>query len=215
MNELTILLVMILFPGVLLTVIYDNYAEHKPWDSFKYILYSIVSGIITYSVLQSLIFLGQFLYNIEEFKDTSWHIMSVWGVIKGGKNPVVNPVEILLAGSLSLILGLISVKVTQRKFIHTILIRFGITNKYGDDSVYIKTIETLINDYVTVIVLDEDITIQGIVHCYHDNGGVLEISITDAIVFETSTANELYKTELCYIAKEFGKFMIYKQQEDV
>lgn len=214
MNELTILLVMILFPGVLLTIIYDNYTEHGKWDSFKYILYSIVSGILTYCVLQLVIIIIQFLYDIKGFEHTDLYYLTVWDLIKGNKNVIVNPVEILIAGGMSIFLGLFAVKIERGRSIHNFLIKLNITDKYGDDSAFIKTINTIIKEYVTVIILDEDMTIQGIVYCYNDKDGIMELSFKDAIVFATSTGCELYKADYCYIAKEFGKLMIYKSKPD-
>lgn len=60
MNELTVTLVVILFPGVMLAIIYDNYTEHKQWDSFRYILYSITFGIWAYFVLQTIILVNSY-----------------------------------------------------------------------------------------------------------------------------------------------------------
>jgi hypothetical protein len=210
MNELTILLVVILFPGVLLTVVYDNYAEHKPWDSFKYILYSIVSGFITYAVLQIVIFSFQFLYNIKGHENTVWYVLSVWDFVKKSPTFEIHLLEILSAGFMGIVLGLISVKITQLRIINNILIKIGVTNKYGDDSVYVKTIEDLQDDWVRVIILDENMSFEGRIHCYHDNAQLLEISLKEVIVYETSTATKLYETDLLYISKEHGKFLIYK-----
>ena len=140
MNELTIVLVAILFPGVLLTVIYDNYTEHKPWDSFKYVLYSIISGIITYSILQGLVFTSQLIYNIEGFKNTDWHILSVWGILEPGNKEKISAFEVIAAGIIAIPLGLISVRLSQGNAIHNFLIKHKKMNKYGDTSVFIKSI---------------------------------------------------------------------------
>jgi len=211
-NELTILLVVILFPGVLLTVIYDNYAEHKPWDSFKYILYSIVSGLITYSTLQLAIFLGQFLYDIKGYSETEWFVLSVWDAIKNSKTAQITPWEILAACFTGITLGLISVKATQSKLIHSLLIKWKVTNKYGDASVYIQTIESIGNNFVNVVLLDEKITIQGIIQFYHDNGHFLEVSLHSVKVFNTETGDELYEAETLYISKAYGNILLYKER---
>ncbi|MFA0113381.1 hypothetical protein AB4407_06750 [Vibrio sp. 10N.261.46.E11] len=213
MNELTILLVVVLFPGVLLTVIYDNYAEHKAWDSFRYVLYSIVSGLIIYGVLQFAIFSAQFLYNIKGYKETEWFILSVWETITSSKTAKINPWEILSACFTGVILGLISVRATQSKLVHSLLIKLKITNKYGDDSVYIQTIESIGNEFVTVVLLDEKFMIQGLIQYYHDNGSTLELSMTSVKVFDTETGNELYEAKSLYIAKPYGDILLYQPQE--
>lgn len=209
MNELTIMLVAILFPGVLLTVIYDNYTEHRPWDAFRYMLYSIISGIITYSVLQGFIFLAQFIYNIEEFKQTNWHTLSVWGILQPENKEKINAIEVVAAGLIAIILGLASVRISQGNLIHNFLIKHKITNKYGDASVFVKTIEMTQSGYVRVIVLDENLTFSGVAYLYHDNGTNIEITLTDVIAYETSTASELFRTNFLYISKPFGNLMLY------
>ena len=213
MDELTILLVVILFPGVLLTVIYDNYAEHKPWDSFKYVLYSIAAGLIIYSTLQLAIFLVQFLYDIKGYNKTNWIILSVWDAIKNSKTTVINPWEVLAAGFTGVIIALICIKITQAKLINSLLIKWGITNKYGDDSVYIQTIEYIGNDFVSVVLLDEKITVQGLIKYYHDNGSFLELSLTEVKVFDTETSVEKFEADILYISKAYGNIMLFKPGE--
>ncbi|MGY4028443.1 hypothetical protein ACW5WQ_21275 [Aeromonas rivuli] len=216
MNELTIMLVAILFPGVLLTVIYDNYTEHKPWDAFRYMLYSIISGIITYSFLQGLIFSGQFLYNVEGFRNTDWHILSVWGILQPENKEKINAIEVVVAGLIAVALGLLSVRISQGNAIHNFLIKYKVTNKYGDSSVFVKSIEITQSEYIRVIVLDEDLTFHGVAYLYHDNGSNLEITLTDVIAYETSTANEVFRANVLYISKPFGNLLFYTDiNEDV
>lgn len=49
MNTLTVSLVTIMILGVIMALIYDTYTQHKSWDSFRYVLMSVVFGIVTYS----------------------------------------------------------------------------------------------------------------------------------------------------------------------
>lgn len=214
MNELTIVLVAILFPGVLLTVIYDNYTEHKPWDSFRYTLYSIMSGIITYSILQGLIFTGQFIYNIEGFKATNWYTLSVWGILQPENKEKINAIEVVAAGIIGVALGLISVRLSQGNAIHNFLIKHKITNKYGDTSVFVKSIEITQSEYIKIIVLDENLTFHGVAYLYHDNGTNLEITLTDVIAYETSTTNEVFRANVLYISKPFGSLLLYTDIEE-
>ncbi|AEY02978.1 hypothetical protein GU3_16364 (plasmid) [Oceanimonas sp. GK1] len=209
MNELTITLVAILFPGVLLTVIHDNYTEHRPWDPFRYTLYSIVSGIITYSTLQGVIFLAQLLYNIEGFRETEWYTLSVWGILESGNKEKIKALEVVSAGLIGVILGLISVKVSQQNIIHNLLIKWNLTNKYGDTSVFVKTIEITQKEYIRVTVLDEGLTLEGVAQIYHDDGTNQEIALGDVVAYDTSSGDELFKANLLYISKPFGNLMIH------
>lgn len=209
MNELTVTLVAILFPGVLLTIIYDNYTEHRPWDAFRYTLYSIVSGIITYATLQGFIFLFQFAIDLKGFMDTDWKVLSVWSVLEPKATDIINPIEIISAGFVSILIGLVAVKVTQQNIIHNLLMRFKISNKYGDSSVFTKTLDNTGDCYIRVVILDENLTVEGIISLYSDDGEKQEIKLIHATVFNTKVPEENYRADKIYISKPSGNLMIY------
>lgn len=83
MNALTVSLVAIMIPGVIMALIYDTYTQHKTWDSFRYILMSIVFVITTYLVMQGLISGYQFLHGIKDTRSIEWYLLSVWSVANG------------------------------------------------------------------------------------------------------------------------------------
>lgn len=55
-------------PYVIMALIYDNYTQPKPWDSFRHILISVVFGISTYLVMQATISSYQLITNITDTK---------------------------------------------------------------------------------------------------------------------------------------------------
>lgn len=209
MNELTITLVTILFPGVLVAIIYDNYTEHKPWDSFKYILYSILFGVTSYAALQIIIFLLQFLHGIGDTKSIEWKTLSTWGVISNTKTEI-NPLEIIEAGLISIIIGFFFVWVTNNGRIHQFLVKAGISKKYGDESVYIKTIELTSGCYVNVYDFEKNLTYQGMVALYHENDKLQEITLHNVKIYKTEDSELLFESDLLYIPAQFGKILISK-----
>ena len=48
MSELTIKLIIILIPGAIATLIFGKLILHKEWSSFRFVLYSILFGIVSY-----------------------------------------------------------------------------------------------------------------------------------------------------------------------
>lgn len=52
MDELSIKMIMILFPGIITTMLLDKIIEHKPWSSFKYSLFIVFNGVMSYAILQ-------------------------------------------------------------------------------------------------------------------------------------------------------------------
>ena len=57
MNQLVVSLVVILMPGIIAAIISDKLTSHSKWDSFKFALYSLVLGVLTYAMLQIFVYL--------------------------------------------------------------------------------------------------------------------------------------------------------------
>jgi len=47
MSELTIKLIIILIPGAIATLIFGKLVLHKEWNNFKFVLYSILFGVVS------------------------------------------------------------------------------------------------------------------------------------------------------------------------
>jgi len=121
MDIFTVVLVILLFPGVIFVIMVDNFTEHKPWDSWKYILYSVVSGVGAYFSLQILISLFQFLYDIKDSAATDYYMLSVWGVINGSAVKV-NFKEVIYTAIASVFLSIIFIKIKTNALIHDLLV---------------------------------------------------------------------------------------------
>lgn len=213
MNALTVSLVAIMIPGVIMALIYNTYTQHKPWDSFRYILMAIVFGIITYLVMQAILTTSQFVYNINDIKAVNWKLLSVWSIADGKENIAVNPFEIFLGGILSILLGLIAVFISTKRFFHEFLLNKGISNKYGDDNVFIRTIELMntVDGLCHLVLHDDDWLIHGNLFLYNENDKTQEVGLRNATVYIASTGDIIYKTNLLYISKEYGKIVMFNK----
>ena len=223
MNTLTISLVTIMIPGVILALIYDTYTQHKAWDSFRYVLMSIVFGILTYLVMQIFISSYQFVNGIKDTDSIKWYLLSVWSIANGQDKIKVNPAEILAGGLVSIPLGLLFVYLSTKRIAHEYLLKKGISNKYGDDNVFIRSIEVMCNPasgytdtQCWILLKDDDQLIHGHIALYNENDKTQEVSLCNATVYESSTGNIIIKTSFLYVSKEYGKIIIFKDNiEDV
>ena len=94
MNELTIKIVMILFPGIIVTMIIDKFTEHKPWNSYKYSLFIIFYGILSYLVLQVAFLIKHVVHILQRnFSIENFDFLQVWQI-----NQNLNLVSLKLAG---------------------------------------------------------------------------------------------------------------------
>lgn len=211
MNALTISLVTIMIPGVIMAMIYDTYTQHKAWDSFRYILMSVVFGILTYLSMQAVISIYQFFDGIEDTKNIVWYTLSVWSAASGGQIKI-SPLEIAAGGVISIPLGLFAVYLNTKRSLHTFLLKKGISNKYGDDNVFIRSVELMYerSGQCYVVLRDEDMIISGQIYLYNENEKTQEIGLLNATVSEASTQKVLFTTNFIYLSKEYGKIMIFE-----
>lgn len=212
MNALTVSLVSVMFPGVIMAMIYDTYTQHKPWDSFRYILMSLVFGILTYLSMQLFIAIYQGITGIKELKTVNWKILSVWSLANGEQKISVNPIEVLFGGVLSIPLGLIAVYLSSKRTLHEYLLQKGISKKYGDDNAFIRSIELMCLETKDcyIFVREDNVVIHGTVQLYNESDKTQEIGLSNATVYDADTSDIILKTNYLYLSKEFGKLMLFK-----
>ncbi len=215
MNALTISLVAIMIPGVIMALIFNTYTQHKPWDSFRYILMSVVFGILTYLVMQAGITIFQAVTGIQDTKSINWKLLSIWSVANGQERITINPLEILVGGGIAVLLGLLSVFLTTKRTFHNYLLKKGISNKYGDDNVFIRSIEEICHSTpcfpdAYILINEDSLVIHGVIKFYNENDKIQEIGFCNATVYNSETSDIIFKTNFLYLSKEHGKIIIFK-----
>ncbi|MCV3289522.1 hypothetical protein LZT28_14905 [Aeromonas media] len=226
MDVFTALVVILLFPGVLFVIIIDNFTEHKKWDSWKYILYSIVSGVFSYFILQLIILAAQFLYGnlvqgfyyiIAKFchdlregvAEKNLYYLDVWNVINGSSKKF-EPIEVISSGAVAIMSALFFLKIKTNSTIHNLLIALNVSEKYGDEPVFSKVVRSTSNEYVIVMIMDENITLIGKVYYYHmSEEGMQELGMIDVEARDMRTAEEIFTASKLYISKPQGQLIVY------
>lgn len=211
MNTLTVSLVTIMIPGVIIALIYDTYTQHKSWDSFRYVLMSVVFGIVTYLAMQTVLSLIQLLAGIGDTKSINWKLLSVWSIPNEEKISI-NPMEILLGGICAIPLGLIAVYVSTKRMLHELLLRKGVSNKYGDDNAFIRSVEFMHRNSGKCYVLlhENNMLIQGQLFLYNENEKTQELGLLNATVLNSETGDALWTTNFIYLSKEYGKMVVFE-----
>ncbi|POE02673.1 hypothetical protein [Pectobacterium odoriferum] len=220
MNALTVSLVTIMIPGVIMALIFSTYTQHKPWDSFRYILMSVVFGILTYLVMQVIVTVFQVVIGIQDTKAISWKLLSIWSVANGQEKITINPLEVLLGGILAIPLGLLSVFLATKRTIHNYLLNKGISNKYGDDNVFIRSVEEVCQITPSfpdayVLINEDSLVIHGVIKFYNENDKTQEIGFCNATVYNSETSDIIFKTNFLYLSKEYGKMIVFKNYLEI
>lgn len=145
-SQLAVRLVIVMLPGIIAALIIERLTVHKPWDSFRFVLYSFLLGTLSYLALQCVFSIVSCLFSIG-IK------VSFWDAIDGGA-PLLNFREIFSAVVVSIFLGSIISTIITWKWFHRIAQKFGISEKYGDESLFYFFLNSPNVVWVRVVLLD-------------------------------------------------------------
>ena len=212
MDLFTVSLFYLMVPGVLMALIYDKYTQHQRWDSFRYALMSVVFGVIAYLVLQLIISSWQLLYGIRDTKNINWYWLSIWKVTSQKDGVYINPIETLGGSLFAIPLGLFAVFLNKKRSIQNFLIRRGISNKYGDDNVFFRSVEdmTANNTSAYIFLPDDEKIIHGDIVYFNESKETQELGLDLATVYNSEDGSVIFRTNHIYVSKPFGNIIIFK-----
>ena len=208
MNQLAIAIVVILFPGILATIIADKVAVHSKWDSFKFSLYALVLGILSYLFLQLIIIVFDLAHHIiNHGKEVNYHILAVWNMALQQKS-IIKPWEIGASSLLSILVGYVASFIVNYKILNKIGQKLKITTKYGDENLYSFYLNAEQIEWIYIRDIENNLTYQGRLVSYSENEDIQEIVLTDVTVYRYKDSAELYSVPSIYLCKKSGNFII-------
>lgn len=128
MSELTIKLIIILIPGAIATLVFGKLILHKEWSSFRFVLYSILFGIVSYLTLQ-LIING---INLCVFKDLPE--LTIWSKLNDAS--AIPYKEVGFASIISIILAFTASIIENQKIINKVAGFLGVSSKFGEENLF-------------------------------------------------------------------------------
>lgn len=215
MDELTIKIVMLLFPGIICTILLDKILEHKPWGNFKYSLLIIFYGVLSYCFLQMVyVILHFFKVGWSNFDFTKVEMLSAWQFSDGNlKN--LPYLEILCAGIIAALLACIVSYIERKEWIISILRKLNITEKYGDYTTTYQLLKNNRNQWIDITIWDKSLFIRGIVISINETNGLCELCISDAEVFAFTKDGMriLYFVDFISISESYSNLIISTTQQ--
>lgn len=215
MDELSIKIIMILFPGIITTMLLDKITEHKPWDNFKYSIFIIFYGVMSYAILQ-FYYITELFYEVGKsgFDMKNVKILNVWDF----NNKEVKEIpyqEIIKAGIVSFLLGLFISYIEHKEYFSSLLLRVGITSKYGNYSTNYQLLKLKRNDWIDITIWDKDLFIRGIVVSINETEQHCELCISNAEVFLISDngMESLYKVDYISLSEKADNLLISTTQQ--
>jgi hypothetical protein len=207
MNQLFVTLTIILFPGILATVICDKITVHSTkWDSFKYGLYSFVFGVMCYSILQVLFFIVSIKNSVPPHY-VEWRYLEVWSNAVSEK-PNIPVREVFWAVCLSFPVALIGAYIVNHKVLIKIANKINITSIYGDENLYSYYLNAEEVDWVYVRDIGNNLTYQGRINSFSENDHIQELVLVNVTVYRYSDSAYLYEIPTVYLSKSSGNFII-------
>lgn len=206
MNQLVIVIIVILLPGVIATIISDKLTSHSKWDSFKFCMYSLTLGIFAYVLLQVAVYLYDAI-KVFSINNIKWTHLSIWtSALNGGSGLI--PWEICVAVVLSVPVALIASWSINFKIFNKIANKIKVSTKYGDENLYSYYLNAKEIDWVYVRDLRNKLTYQGRVVTHSENEKIQEIVLSEVSVYRYEDSVFLYSIPTIYLSRASGGFII-------
>lgn len=192
-SGLTLKLIILLIPGVVAAIILERLTVHKPWDSFRFVLNAILLGAISYLLLQGII------WSLNACGTKNWlPYPTVWESLD--KEAILPYWNVGWACIVAIPLGLLVSIGDNNKWLIRFANRLGISDKYGDESLYYNFMGLEETVGVHVRNVGTGVTYTGTVRSFEDLGDTIEMVLDGARVYLTGGTDELYSTQRVYLS---------------
>ncbi|MEX0802486.1 MAG: hypothetical protein WD688_04100 [Candidatus Binatia bacterium] len=208
MNEIAVAVSVILFPGLISTVIADKITVHsRSWGSFKYSIYSFVFGVLCYVTVQILIWLATCLPEALQILPLRTGTLGVWSLVTDTRARI-DLVEVFAATVLAVPVAFLGAFLINYKIFHKLAQKLRISRKYGDENLYSYYLNAKEIDWVYVRDLERKLTYQGRVVSFSENDRIQELVLSDVTVYAYDDSTEYYSIPSIYLCREMGQFVI-------
>jgi hypothetical protein len=213
MSQLVIVVIVVLLPGILATSIADKLTVHSAWDSFKFPLYALLLGVLTYSLLQLLVYgwnILAYAWNVgsaHRSRTIEWTTLTIWNVTRNGNSPI-SALEIVAAVLLAIPVSFIASACVYHKVISTVGHWMHVTSKYGDENLYFYFMNMKDNEWIYVRDKENNLTYEGRAGWHSASEHVHELVLDDVTVYRYEDSARLYSVPTVYLSREIGKLVI-------
>jgi hypothetical protein len=198
-TSVAIKLIILMIPGTIATVIMDKLTIHKEWKPFRFIINSIILGIVSYLFLQLItnspsIFFNVFFRTPENYSD-----LEIW------KTFLSTDVKLP-----SILIAAIATFIENNNLINKIAFKLRLTTKYGHQNLYSYYLEQKDLLAVNVRLLEENLIYSGYIKSFSEEKETYcEIVLTNVRVYTCKKpVHFLFKLEEVYLSLPSHKLNI-------
>lgn len=208
MSDLTIRLILLILPGAIATLVVEKLIiQSTQWKAFRFILYSIILGFLSYIGTQvcyyafacfKFLFAGFFLPK----KITFWNAII-------NKSASISFGEIIFTCFLAVILGFAISMLINKKVMNKLAIPLKVSSIYGEEDLFIHFMDSKNVEWVWVRDKNQKLTYEGAVRNYSvSNDGMRELVLDDVKVFSSEDSSLLYEVPTVYLSLSPNEFII-------
>ncbi len=197
-SALTLKLIIILIPGAITTLVLEKLTvKVSELSPFRFIVFSIVFGTTTYSIIQFVILGFTHINNLIVDYPIKYHWLNVWNNISNEKN--IPYTEVLFASLLSIFVGLGISWFNHHKVLNKIAQKFKVSNKYGDENLYMYFLNSNDIGWVYVRSIKYQLTYFGWVQSFSETKDFKEIVLSNVTVYNYPNSKYLYELRNIYL----------------
>jgi hypothetical protein len=205
LSNLTIRIVILLLPGAIATLIVDKTSTHSKWDSFQFVLFSILLGLSSYLVLQMISF-GLELHSILSYH-CSPTMLGVWRSFVDSSK-AIDPREVIVASFSAIPLAFTITCFNERKILNRFAQMTKLSTKYGDENLFFFLLNSRNVYWVYVRRISQNLTYEGKVDSFAATESTYELLLNDVKVYRYSDSKFLYALSNIYLSLPQGDVVL-------
>lgn len=199
---LALKLIILLFPGLIAALIYKRLTiKHKERSDFMFVLIAITEGIISYLTIQTIYFIGIFLHNVSNHEKLRYETISAFKNVTNGA--IIPYEEIMWASLAAVVISLITVTISHHNLLNKYAIKFGISNKYGDENLFSNFLNESCCGWVYIKDLPNELVYLGEVQSFSESAEFKEIVLNQVTVYRyfiDKEYKELFEVPKIYLS---------------
>jgi hypothetical protein len=197
LSDLTVRLIILLIPGTICSLIIETIALHKKWSQVRLFISSVLLGAFTMCIVQLFYWLIQLVYVFSEgfgFKN-----LKTWECLFDD-HATLFPGEVILFVLFAVAIGYGFVFIINSKLLFKIADKLKLSNKFGDDSLYLHFLNSQGVHWVYVRDKKRALTYRGQIESFSEDEKEKELLLTDVTVYDYETSEEVYAMSKVYLS---------------
>lgn len=201
-SSLTVKIIVLLLPGIVAALLVEKITVHKAWGQFRFLLYSIVLGAISYAILSVVVD----IYNLSV--STRYHVTLTFWQSLFSTTQAVNPLEVIFSVVTSILIAVLASVAITKNWVIRVARMAKFTEKYGDESLYYFSLNSPEISWVWVKLAEEGLLYEGWRESFSEDANVREILLRSVKVYRLEDSQYLYDLPAVYLSMARNKVII-------